>query len=114
MADGAWKFFGRIAVFFGALLRDELETATSLTAKAENFTFVADEEMAVVAHFLIFFKFRRTRRTQVAIIPNKFQWRHFAARRKFVGDHGGERIGLVVNATGAGLDAEWVARLTPA
>src|SRR5262249_33288904 len=110
--DGAGKFFGRIAVFFGAFLRDELETAASLTAMAENFAVVTDDEMAVVTHFLIFFKFRRARRTQVSIIPNKVQWRHFAARRKFVSDHGRERISFVVHTSRTGLNAERVVPVT--
>jgi len=111
MADGARKFFGRIAVCFGARFRNEFEAALALTAKAETFAFVTDEEMAVSRHFPIFFEFGRAGRTEVAVVPNEFQRRHFATCRKFVGDHGSERISFVVHASRTGLNAEWIAPL---
>src|SRR5262245_15904205 len=116
MTDGARELFRRIAVFFGAGFGNEFEAALALTAKAQNFSFVTDEEVAVVAHQSIFFEFGRARRTQIAIIPHKFQRRHCAARRKFIGDHRSERISLGVDPSGTGLNADWVvvASLTPA
>src|ERR1051325_3545721 len=113
MADGARNFFWWIAVFFGPLLRNELEPAAALAAQAENFAFVADEEMTVGAHFLVLFKFWWARWAQIAVVPDESEWRHFTTRRKFVCDHGRERVSLGVNASGAGLDAERIVPLTP-
>src|ERR1051325_4545196 len=49
MANREKNCFRWIAVFFGPLLRNELEPAAALAAQAENFAFVADEEMTVGA-----------------------------------------------------------------
>src|SRR5438552_2813807 len=111
MADGTFELSGRGAVLASAPFRNQFETAWPLPSQREDFAFIADQQMSVGAHLFILFQFIRAWRAKSAIIPHELQRRHLCAGRKLVRHHGRQRISLLVNPGGTGLDAEWMSLL---
>src|SRR5687767_15571918 len=91
MTDGARQCFWSLAV----IIREFVGMQTPGSPGVDDDTFVADEHRAIGAHFLAVGNLLGTWWAEAAIIPNEFECGHVAARRKFVSDHGGERIGFV-------------------
>src|SRR5438552_5833905 len=121
MLVGTRHAFRHLSGVFGAVLRKY-----AVLRAAEDESFVSYEQASIIAHLAAFGQALGAGRPQAAIVPYEFAGGHFdSARRraglsgnvavgglrcgipgrKLISDDRAERIGLIIHASGSGLNA---------